>query len=155
MALREPRLVALSGLQCEQFNQVALRSASRFSQGLVAMMKATALLSFVLAALIFGGPSFAAEKQVEFTPENGFGGESEGNGVLNLFLGKGRSFHVESRGIEQSDGSFRLEQTVTFQGQAPRDRVWIIAPVSPNHYSAKLSDAAGLVTGSTSGPRLS
>jgi hypothetical protein len=118
-------------------------------------MKSAALLSFVLAALIVGCPSFAAGKQLEFTPQNGFGGESEGNGVLKLFLGKARSFHVDSHGSEQSDGTFRLEQRVTIQGKPPQDRVWIIATISANHYSAALSDAAGVVTGSTSGPRLS
>lgn len=119
------------------------------------MMKITALLPFVLVALIVGCPSFAAEQQLEFTPQNGLGGESEGNGSLKLFLGKPRAFHVESRGSEQSDGTFRLEQRVTFQGEPPQDRVWILTTVSPNHYSGSLSDAAGPVTGSTSGPRLS
>ena len=119
------------------------------------MMKITGLLSFVLAALIVGCPSIAAENQLEFTPQNGFGGASEGNGSLKLFLGKPRPFHVESRGSEQSDRTFRLGQRVTFQGEPPRDRVWVISTVSPNHYLARLSDAAGPVTGSTTGPRLS
>ena len=118
-------------------------------------MKATVLSSFVLATLIIGCPSFAAETQLEFTPQNGFGGESEGNGSLKLFLGKRRSFHVESHGSEQRDGTFRLEQTVTFEGKQPEDRVWILTTVSPSHYSATLSDAAGPVTGSSSGPHLS
>ncbi|CAN5751753.1 hypothetical protein BH23GEM8_BH23GEM8_18360 [soil metagenome] len=119
------------------------------------MMKITALLLFVLVASIVGCPSFAAEQQREFTPQNGFGGESEGNGSLKFLFGKPRPFHVESRGSEQSDGTFRLEQRVTFQGKPPKDRVWILTTVSPNHYSGRLSDAAGRVTGSTSGPRLS
>jgi len=118
------------------------------------MMKITALLSFVLATSIVGCPLFAAEQQLEFTPQNGFGGESEGNGSLKLFLGKPRPFHVESRGSEQSDRTFRLEQRVTFQGKPPQDRVWILTTVTPNHYSARLSDAASPVTGSTSGARL-
>lgn len=119
------------------------------------MSKITALLPFVLASLIVGCPSFAAEKRLEFTLQNGFVGKSEGNGSLKLFMGKPRLFHVESSGIELSDGTFRLEQRVTFQGKPPQDRVWIITTVSPNHYSGTLSDAAGPMTGSTSGPRLS
>ncbi len=118
-------------------------------------MKTTALLSFVLAALIVGCSSYAAEKQLEFTPQNGFRGNSEGNGSLNLFFGKARAFHVESHGSEQSDGTFCLEQKVTFQGEPPEDRVWILTTVSPHHYSATLSDAAGPVTGSSFGPHLS
>ncbi len=119
------------------------------------MIKIPALLPFVLVALIFGHPSLAAGKRMDFTPHNGFGGKSEGNGSLKLFMGKPRQFHVESSGSELSDGTFRLEQRVTFQGKPPQDRTWIIATVSPNHYSGTLSDAAGPMAGSTSGPRLS
>lgn len=118
------------------------------------MPKITAFLIFLLAASIAGFPSFADEQQTAFTPQNGFGGESEGNGSLKIFFGEPRPFRVESRGSEQSDGTFRLEQTVTFQGKPPQDRVWILTTVSPDHYSATLSDAAGPVTGSTFGPRL-
>lgn len=117
-------------------------------------MKATALLPFAWVALIVGRPSFAAEEHLEFTPQIGFGGKSEGNGSLKLLLGKPRPFHVESHGSAQTDGTFRLEQRITSQGQSARDRVWIITTVTPNHYSGRLSDAPGQVTGSTSGPRL-
>jgi hypothetical protein len=119
------------------------------------MTKVIAFLAFVLAAMIAGCFSFASERQLAFTPQNGFSGESEGNGSLKLFLGKARPFHVESRGSEQRDGTFRLEQRVTFQGKPPQYRVWIFTTITPNHYSGRLSDAAGPVTGSTSGTRLS
>ena len=119
------------------------------------MTKSSVFLTLILAAAIVGGSSFAAEQQLEFTPQNGFGGVSEGNGSLTLFLGKPRPFHVESRGSEQRDGTFRLEQKITFQGKPPQARVWILTTISPDHYSATLSDAAGPVSGSTSGSRLS
>jgi hypothetical protein len=119
------------------------------------MTKIIALRTFVLATAIVGSSSFAAVPQVGFTPQNGFGGTSEGNGSLVLLFGNPRPFHVESHGRQQSDGTFRLEQTVTFQGKAPQNRVWILTTVSQNHYSATLSDAPGPITGSTSGPRLS
>lgn len=118
------------------------------------MSKIIALLPFALAALSAGGSLFAAELNA-FTPQNGFGGVSEGKGSLQLFLGKPRPFHVQSRGSEQRDGTFRLEQSVTFEGKPSKDRVWIITTISPNHFSATLSDAAGPVTGSTSGTHLS
>ncbi len=70
-------------------------------------------------------------------------------------LGKPRPFHVLSRGSVQGDGAFRLEQTITFEGEPSQERVWVISTISPNRYSATLSDAAGPVTGTTSGPRLS
>lgn len=114
----------------------------------------SALLAFVLAALIVGG-SLSAAEGLEFTPKAGFGGESEGKGSLKVFFGRSRSFQVRSRGSEQSDGTFRLEQTATFEGEPPKDRVWVTSTVSPNRYSATLSDAPGAVSGATSGRHLS
>ena len=112
------------------------------------------MLTLAVAALIAGAPSFAIVKPMDFTPQNGFSGDSEGTGTLTFLLGKHRTFRVESRGRTQTDGTFRLEQRIFFQREPPRDRVWVITSVSPNRYSATLSDAAGLVTGVTSGSRL-
>jgi hypothetical protein len=119
------------------------------------MTKIMVLRTFLLGVAIFGFSSRAAAPQLEFTPQNGFGGTSEGNGSLVLLFGQPQPFHVESHGSQQGDGTFRLEQTVTFLRKAPQNRVWILTTVSPNHYSATLSDAPGPVTGSTSGPHLS
>ncbi len=118
------------------------------------MRKAIGLLPFAVAAIVTGGSALAAEP-IEFTPKAGFAGESEGIGSLKLLLGKPRPFRVQSRGSEQSDGTFHLEQTISFDGEPSRERVWVISTVSPNRYSATLSDAAGPVTGTTLGPRLS
>ncbi len=118
------------------------------------MSKEVALATLVLTALAAVGSVSAAE-QVEFTPADGFAGESEGIGTLKMFAGKARDFHVQSRGSKQRDGTFHLEQRVTFEGKPCHERVWIMTPVSSNRYSATLSDAAGAVTGTTSGPRLS
>ena len=109
----------------------------------------------ILVAAIVGSLYAAAEPQLEFTPQNGFNGVSEGNGSLKLLFGRSQPFHVESQGNQQINGTFRLEQKVTFRGETPHDRIWIITTVSPNRYAATLSDAAGPVTGSTSGTRLS
>jgi hypothetical protein len=119
------------------------------------MTKIIALRTFVMAIALVGSSSLAAVPQLEFTPQNGFGGTSEGNGSLVLLFSQPQPFHVVSHGHQQSDGTFRLDQTVTFQGKRPQNRFWILTTVSPNHYSATLSDAPGPVTGSTSGPCLS
>lgn len=118
-------------------------------------MRIAALTLLVLTTSVVCCRVRAAEPPLEFTPGNGFSGVSNGIGTLKMFLGAPRQFHVASRGIEQRDGTFRLEQRVTFQGEAPKGRVWILTTVSPNRYSAWLSDADGPVSGSTSGPRLS
>lgn len=90
----------------------------------------------------------------ELTPQQLFDGRSEGNGSLKILLGKPQPFHVESRGLAQQDGSFRLEQTITFEGKPPKDRTWILHTESPGVYAGTLSDAAGDVEGQVEGNRL-
>ena len=124
------------------------------TQALDVITKFRLLLTLGVATLIVGEPSFAVVKPIEFTPQNGFSGESEGNGTLTFLLGTPRSFRVESHGRTQTDGTFRLEQRIVFEGERPRERFWVLTNVSPNHYSATLSDAASPVTGLTSGSRL-
>lgn len=119
------------------------------------MTKITFFLTFALGTSITCCPLFAAGQQREFTPSQGFAGESAGNGTMEFLLGKPRVFHVQSHGIELKDGTFRLEQKVTFQGKPPEDRVWMLRTISPGHYAGTLSDAVGSVTGSTSGSHLS
>lgn len=103
-------------------------------------------------ALLIGLPAHA--QQVLFTPEVGLSGTSQGNGTLKFFLGPRRTFHVRSFGRSQSDGSFTLNQTVSFAGKEPTTRSWVIRTVSPLHYVGALTGAAGPVSGHTSGRRL-
>jgi hypothetical protein len=117
-------------------------------------MKILALLILVLCISVVSVSSQAKEGSLEFTPQNGFSGHSEGNGKLKLFFGKQRPFHVESHGYDQADGTFRLDQTVTFEGQKSQQRTWLLKTAGQNHYTGTLSDAAGRVTGQTNGSLL-
>lgn len=119
------------------------------------MMRGISLLVLLVVFNLAAGSTPPVAAEVEFTPQSGFDGYSEGNGSFKLLFGKLRPFHVESRGTQQDDGTFRLEQTVNFQGDPPQDRVWLLTTISPHHYSATLSDAAGPVTGTSTGPHLS
>jgi hypothetical protein len=113
------------------------------------------LLLGIFTATAVVNPLFAADVPLDFTPQNGFSGESEGNGTLRLLFGKPRTFHVTSHGSKQGDGTFRLDQTITFQGKAPQEHFWILTTTSNNIHSATLSDAVGLVKGVTTGSHLS
>ena len=117
-------------------------------------MKILALLVLVLCLSAVSVSSQTKAGSTEFTPQNGFSGRSEGNGKLKLFFSKRRPFHVESHGNDQPDGTFRLDQTVTFQGQKSQERFWLLKTTRQNHYTGTLSDAAGTVTGFTNGARL-
>ena len=115
------------------------------------MAKLSLMVSLVLLAL----PTVALPAaDVIFTPQAGFGGPSKGNGMLKLLLGTRRPYHVESHGQVLADGTFRLDQTVAFQGEPPRLRHWILTTVQPGTYTGTLSDAVGAVTGYTRGRRL-
>lgn len=107
----------------------------------------------ILLAVLVGLPAQAG--QVSFTPESGLSGPSHGDGSLRLFFGHPRVFHVRSVGKSESDGSFTLNQVVTFDGQDAQVRSWTIRHVSPLRFAGTLSDAAGAVSGQTSGPTLS
>lgn len=109
----------------------------------------------LLTAATVAGSLAAAQAPVEFTPRAGFGGESEGRGTLKFVFRKPRAFHVTSHGTEQSDGTFRLDQTITFAGEPPQSRFWVMTRSANNRYAATLSDAAGPVEATVSGSRLS
>lgn len=108
------------------------------------------LLMFLLALSALALPPEAKT----FTPKAGFGGASEGRGTLKLLFGDPRPYHVQSYGRVLANGTFRLDQTVVFQGEPSKHRHWILTTVQPGEYTGTLSDAAGKVTGHTQGPRL-
>ncbi|MFL6586662.1 MAG: DUF3833 family protein [Luteimonas sp.] len=97
----------------------------------------------------------AAQVPVEFTPSAGFEGESEGRGTLKFVFRRPRAFQVTSHGTEQGDGTFRLDQTITFAGEPPQSRFWVMTRTAAHRYAATLSDAAGPVDATVAGPRLS
>ena len=115
-------------------------------------MRVRLLLTSSLLVLLAVLPARA--EQVSFTPQNGLSGPSRGDGSLRLFLGRPRAFQVQSLGQSESDGSFTLKQTVTFEGKTPETRRWEIQEVTPLHYTGTLSNAAGTVSGHTIGRRL-
>lgn len=112
--------------------------------------------ALALATLLAGisTESLSQDQPREFVVEQVFAGRSEGRGTLRLFLGRERPFTVESSGTPQADGSFRLDQSVHFEGQAVQSRHWIMQRTDAGHYAISLSDAAGPVTARTDGSRL-
>ena len=116
-----------------------------------------ALLAPLLGLLVCLGACAApatSAVQPTFGPVRAFAGHSQGNGTLSVIFQSPRPFHVESRGFARSDGTFRLDQTVTFAGEPPRKRHWLLKKTSPANYAGTLSDAAGPVRGTTEGAQL-
>lgn len=110
-----------------------------------------ALLTAAMVACLLAN----AQTPVEFTPSAGFGGDSTGLGTLKFVFREPRAFQVTSHGAEQGDGTFHLDQTITFAGEPPQSRFWLMTRTAPHRYAATLSDAAGPVEATVSGSRLS
>jgi hypothetical protein len=114
-------------------------------------------LKAVAVAMLLMGCSSAPSSQARppaFEVEQVFAGRSEGRGTLKLFLGSERPFIVESSGALQADGSFRLDQSVRFEGKPVQSRHWIMRRIDASRYAISLSDAAGPVTARTDERRL-
>ncbi len=87
-------------------------------------------------------------------PEVFFAGHTRGTGTLELLTGRRRSLQVEGHGHTETDGSFRLDQVVTYEDGAVEKRTWRLVKRDPRTYTATLSDADGPVSAEVTGNRL-
>jgi hypothetical protein len=79
-------------------------------------------------------------------PEIFFAGSTRSTGVLENGAGAPtRRLQVEGQGHEQADGSFRLDQAVTFDHDPPRLRTWVLHRVDDHRYVGTLTEATGPV----------
>ena len=82
----------------------------------------------------------------EMRPENFFAGATNSSGVLQNRSGAPmRRLHVKGAGQALPDGSFRLDQSVSIDQDAPEIRTWVMRRVDSHHYTATLTDASGPV----------
>jgi len=106
----------------------------------------------MLLAQLLVAPALA--QQTLFTPEAGLSGATRGEGTLTMHLWRTRPFRVRSFGARGENGLFNLNQTIIFSREPPMERAWVIRTVAPGRYAGTLTDAAGAVSGHTSGRRL-
>ena len=105
----------------------------------------------LLAACLSGcaptlAPSSFDGGTLQLRPEIFFAGATSSSGVLENRSGAPtRRLHVKGTGLAQPDGSFRLEQSITFDQDAPRTRTWVMRRVDSHHYTGTLTDASGAV----------
>ena len=114
--------------------------------------------AYLLVAANLGGcatalsPSAFEADRPELRPEVFFAGATRSTGVLeNRDGAPTRRFQVEGSGLALPDGSFRLDQTIGFEHDAPRTRTWILHRLDRHRYTATLTDASGTVTGEAYG----
>ena len=100
-------------------------------------------------------PSLAERPQVAptpaFDPVAFFTGHTHGEGALDARFGGRREISVEGNGYQNQDGSFQLDQTVTYANGSVETRRWVLRRRDANSWTASLSDASGEVSAETSG----
>ncbi|MHB1303706.1 MAG: DUF3833 family protein [Acidiphilium sp.] len=91
-------------------------------------------------------PSAFQGSSPRMRPEIFFAGVTRSTGVLENRAGAPtRRFEVKSYGRMLPDGSFRLDQSVSFDHHPPKLRSWTMRRVGAHHYVATLTDASGPV----------
>jgi hypothetical protein len=109
------------------------------------------------AALVLAGclppfpPPPQPAAQPELRPEAFFAGRTRGEGTFTMRFRAPRTLRVEGVGQDEGDGTFRLDQQVTFGDGAVETRTWRMRRAGPNEYRATLSDAPGEVTAQVRG----
>jgi len=92
-----------------------------------------------------------ARDKPELRPELFFAGRTHGTGELEVRGRDARAFTVESSGRAQSDGSFQVDQTITYADGPVEIRTWTVRRTAGNTYQGTISGAAGEVTAETRG----
>ena len=88
----------------------------------------------------------------EMRPEVFFDGVTTSSGLQeNRGGAPTRRFTVKGVGQVLPNGQFRLDQTITFEQDAPTTRAFIFQRVDAHHYTATLTDASGTVRGEVYG----
>ena len=98
-------------------------------------------------------PEPIRQSEPVFRPETFFAGETRGAGTFEVRGRGSREVSVVSHGETLADGTLRLRQTITFEGDAPTERVWTLRHTSEGYVST-LTDADGPVRVSVHGNEL-
>ncbi|MEP6602089.1 MAG: DUF3833 family protein [Nitrospirota bacterium] len=86
-----------------------------------------------------------------FRPEKFFAGFTRGEGILVTRGKANRPIHVMSSGQSQRDGSFVLNQTITYGDGGVERRTFRIRPVDDDDYTGSLTGASGAVSARVEG----
>ena len=89
-----------------------------------------------------------------FQPDVFFDGWTRGLGVLDVRFQSPKVLCVVGYGERQPDGTFRLDQTITYPDGRAEERTWTMRQTSPTSWAARLTDAEGGVTAEVEGSEL-
>lgn len=74
-----------------------------------------------------------------------FTGKTHGENVIRIAFHRSHKLVIDSVGGRNKEGEFILLDTVQEEGKPTTKRTWVMRPVSSDHYTGSLSDAAGPV----------
>jgi hypothetical protein len=121
-------------------------------------MRLKPLCGLVLLASGLGGckpalaPAAFSDGAPGLRPEVFFAGATNSTGVLEDRSGAPTArFHVAGTGLSLPDGSFGLDQRVSFDDDPTRTRRWVLQRLNAHDYGGTLTDASGPVTGEAYG----
>jgi len=102
--------------------------------------------SFAIAvpALVLASPLASASAQVD--PLRFFEGRTETQGTVKVMFHKPYATRSIGEGRIERDGSLTLVQQVEDAGKPPHERRWRVRELSPDRFSASMSEAVGPVT---------
>lgn len=86
-----------------------------------------------------------------FRPERFFAGATSGEGILSVRGKADRPFHVASTGHGESDGTFVLDQTITYADGLVERRSFRMRRVDEHLYTGRLTSASGTVSARAEG----
>lgn len=118
---------------------------------LALILASTALLAGCMPA---SGPLAPQADAPVFRPEVFFDGPSHGDPVLKIRMKAPQQLRVQSRGTPQADGTFRLDQTISYPDGHTNERTWTMRALGDGRYTSTLTpDATGPVEAYTDGNR--
>lgn len=89
----------------------------------------------------------------QFRPDEFFAGVTHGEGTLATRGRRTRSFTVAGSGHTETDGTFVLDQTVTYDDGAVEQRSFRLRQIGEHEYTGSFTGASGAVSARTEGNR--
>ena len=99
-------------------------------------------------ALLLAVPLASASVQPQVDPLRFFQGRTETLGTVKVIFHRPYKTHSLGQGRIEPDGSLTLVQRVQDEGKPATQRWWHVREMSPDRYTATMSEAVGPLTGS-------
>jgi hypothetical protein len=120
------------------------------------MRRRIGLLSIATASLLLvacppGFPAQTVEPGPVLDPFAFFDGPTRGEGVLRFWLGVRKPLTVDGFGQLTSDGTFQLDQTITYADGKVETRQFLLRQTDANRYTGSLTGAVGTVRATVTG----